>query len=350
MRSPSTTSPVLAGAGVSARSSKSASSPAIWPASRAAWSNFDKPARDFLIYLKVEAGLAPATLEAYSRDLRDLFAHLEQRIITDLKRLKPADLAEHTRHLHRERKLDPASIARHLATLRVFFRFLLANRLISDDPARLMEVPTRWKRLPGVLSPKQIKALLDSPVQMGKQRETASGAGGLPLWVRDRAMFELMYAAGLRASEVGALRVNEFNPTLGVVLVTGKGNKQRLVPIGKPAQQWVKRYLEEVREPLVNKWSDERDEHRLLLSATGRPLERIAVWQIVRRCADAAGLSKVHPHMLRHSFATHLLAGGADLRVVQELLGHSDIATTQIYTHVDRSRLREVVKKHHPRG
>jgi integrase/recombinase XerD len=313
----------------------------------ASWPDFAKPARDFLIYLKVEAGLAPATLEAYSRDLRDLFTHLGARNITDLRELKPADLAEHTRYLYRERKLDPASIARHLATLRVFFRYLCANRVLSDDPARLMEPPTRWKRLPGVLSPKQMKALLDGPLTMAKEGD--AGANG-KLWIRDRAMLELMYAAGLRASEVGALRVNEYNPTLGVVLVTGKGNKQRLVPIGKPSMQWADRYLKEVRGPLMQRFTDGRDKQRLLLSNNGRPLERIAVWQIVRRCANAAGLHEVHPHMLRHSFATHLLAGGADLRVVQELLGHADIATTQIYTHVDRSRLRDVVKKHHPRG
>ena len=298
----------------------------------------------------MEAGLAPATLEAYSRDLRDLFGHLRQRKISDLKRLRPNDLAEHTRYLHRERKLDPASIARHLATLRVFFRFLQANRVIEDDPARLLEVPTRWKRLPGVLSPKQIKALLEAPLTMATDAKNGDVGMLARLWIRDRAMLELMYAAGLRASEVGALRANEFNPTLGVVLVTGKGNKQRLVPVGKPAQQWVKRYLDEVREPLLKRFGDQRDQQRLLLSATGRPLERVAVWQIVRRCANVGGLKDVHPHMLRHSFATHLLAGGADLRVVQELLGHSDIATTQIYTHVDRSRLRDVVKKHHPRG
>jgi integrase/recombinase XerD len=300
------------------------------------------------MYLKVEAGLAPASLEAYARDLRDLFAHMIERGRKDPRDIKPTDLAEHTRFLHRARQLDPASIARHLATLRVFFRFLLANRRIDDDPARLLEVPTRWKRLPGVLSPKQMKALLDAPLAMGTQRDADDNCP--QLWLRDKAMLELMYASGLRASEVGLLRTNEYNPTLGVVLVTGKGNKQRLVPVGGPAQQWIGRYIDEARAPLISKWPDGRDDQRLLLSASGRPLERVAVWQIVRRCANAAGLHKVHPHMLRHSFATHLLVGGADLRVVQELLGHSDISTTQIYTHVDRSRLRDVVKKHHPRG
>jgi integrase/recombinase XerD len=315
-------------------------------------SGFDRPAHDFLMYLKVEAGLASATLEAYGRDLRDLFEHMLARGVKEPQRIRPDDLAEHTRYLHRERKLDPASIARHLATLRVFFRFLLANRLIEDDPARLMETPTRWKRLPGVLSPRQMKALLEAPLTMAREAASGKGDASEPggLWLRDKAMLELMYASGLRASEVGLLRANEYNATLGVVLVTGKGNKQRMVPVGRPAQKWMTRYVDEVRSPLVKKWADGREDQRLLLSNNGRPLERIAVWQIVRRCANAAGLHKVHPHMLRHSFATHLLAGGADLRVVQELLGHADIATTQIYTHVDRSRLRDVMKKHHPRG
>lgn len=298
---------------------------------------FAQPVRDFLTYLRVEAGLSPATLEAYGRDLRDLTDHLGELKIEHTAKVKPTHLAEHVRHLHRRRELEPTSIARHLATIRVFFRFLYANGAIKEDPTRLLETPTKWKRLPGVLSPKQMKSLLAAP-------DPDTGR----LWLRDKAMLELMYAAGLRASEVGALRTNEYNPTLGVLIVTGKGNKQRLVPIGRPAQEWTGRYLDELRTEQLH-FGDGRDDRRLLLSNTGRPLERVAVWQIVRRCANRAGLRKVHPHMLRHSFATHLLAGGADLRVVQELLGHSDIATTQIYTHVDRTRLHEVVRKHHPR-
>ena len=285
----------------------------------------------------MEAGLAAATLEAYEGDLRDLALHLEQLKVASIESVTAHELAAHVRHLHRERKLEPTSIARHLATLRVFFRYLLANRIITDDPTRLLETPTRWKRLPGVLSQKQMSKLLGGP-------DECSGR----LWLRDRAMLEAMYAAGLRASEVGALQLSQYNQTLGVLLVTGKGAKQRLVPIGKPAQQWIDRYLAELRPELAH-FDDGRDDQRLLLSHSGRPLERVAVWQIVRRAALRAGLHKVHPHMLRHSFATHLLAGGADLRVVQELLGHCDIATTQIYTHVDRSRLRHVVQKHHPR-
>ena len=298
---------------------------------------FEQPVREFLTYLKVEAGLAPATLRAYALDLRDLSQHMADAGVEQPGAVQPRHLAEHVRYLHREREMEPTSIARHLATLRMFFRFLVANRQIEEDPTRLLETPTRWKRLPGVLTPKQMKDLLKTP-------DAESGR----LWLRDKAMLEMMYAAGLRASAVGALRVNEYNATLGVLTVTGKGSKQRLVPIGRPAQEWVQRYLDELRGELT-RFGDGRDERRLLLSNTGRPLERVAVWQIVRRLAPKAGLRNVHPHMLRHSFATHLLIGGADLRVVQELLGHSDIAPTQIYTHVDRSRLREVVRKHHPR-
>ena len=298
---------------------------------------FADPVGEFLTWLRVEAGLSPATLDAYGRDLRDLVGDLCKQGVRSVEHTEPDHLAEHLRGLHRHRGLQASSIARHLATLRVFFRFLLANERIGDDPTRLLESPTRWKRLPGVLSPGKMKKLLAAPApEHGR------------LWLRDKAMLELMYAAGLRASEVAMLGIDDYNTTVSVLLVTGKGLKQRLVPVGRPARESTDRYLTELR-PRLGRWSDGRDARRLLLSNTGRPLERVAVWHIVRRNARAAGLGDVHPHQLRHSFATHLLAGGADLRVVQELLGHADIATTQIYTHVDRSRLREVIRKHHPR-
>jgi integrase/recombinase XerD len=300
-------------------------------------SSFEQPVREFVSYLRVEAGLAPATLDAYSRDIRDMVADLEAQGVTKPSDCQAEHLAEHLRKLHRERGMESSSIARHLATLRVLFRFMHANGLIDENPARLLERPTQWRRLPGVLSPRQVQALIEAP---------SPEAG--ELWLRDRALLELLYAGGLRATEISLLRMNEYNTTLAVLTVTGKGNKQRIVPIGKPAQEWLERYLAETR-PLLMRFADGRDEQRLMLSNTGRPLERVAVWQIVRRNAVRAGMRDVHPHMLRHSFATHMLAGGADLRVVQELLGHADIATTQVYTHVDRTRLRAVVKKHHPR-
>ncbi len=299
---------------------------------------FDHARKIFLTWIRVEAGLAPATQEAYGRDLDDLFTDLIDAGVDSLSSLHPNHLSDHLRRLHRERGMQPSSITRHLATLRVFFRFLQAEHLIENDPARLLERPTRWRRLPGVMGPGQMRKLIEQP-----------GPDDGRLWLRDRAMLELMYAAGLRASEVGALRLGEYYPNQGVITVTGKGNKQRLVPIGRPAIEWTDRYAAELRPELM-RFGDGRDRGRLLLSNTGRPLERVAVWQIVRRHALGAGLKDVHPHKLRHSFATHLLMGGADLRIVQELLGHADIATTQIYTHVDRGRLHGVVKKHHPRA
>ncbi|MBG80809.1 MAG: tyrosine recombinase [Phycisphaerales bacterium] len=300
-------------------------------------SSFDQPVREVLGWLRIEAGLSSATLTAYQRDLDDLVEDMRKRGITNPADVTPRHLADHLQHLHRDRGLQPSSISRHLSTIRTFFRYLEADKRLEHNPASPLTPPTRWKRLPGVMTPRQMKKLL----------EAANPSAGR-LWLRDRAMIELMYAAGLRASEVGTIRIHDYKETLGVILVHGKGNRERLVPVGKPARRAVQQYREQLY-PELTRFGDERDEDRLLLSNTGRPLERVAVWQIVRRLAKLAELENIHPHMLRHSFATHLLAGGADLRVVQELLGHSDIATTQIYTHVDRSRLKSVVANHHPR-
>jgi integrase/recombinase XerD len=241
------------------------------------------------------------------------------------------------RWLSRERGLDQRTVARRLASMRVFFRWMRSMGHAPADPARLLERPTMWKRLPDVLTPERMRTLVEAP-----SAETSA------LWLRDRAMLELMYGGGLRASEVCSLKVNDFHETLGSLVVTGKGRKQRVVPIGVPAIEWTRRYLTELR-PSLAIHIDRRDEYRLMLSNHGRPLTRVAVWQIVKRWAAAAGLSDVHPHVLRHSFATHLVGGGADLRVVQELLGHSSITTTQIYTHVSRGHLAEVLANCHPR-
>jgi len=300
-------------------------------------SNYDQQVRDFLSYLRVEAGLSSATLEAYRSDLELLRENLIAEGIHCSSNVTPALLASHIRYLHKKRGLQASSIARHLSTIRMFFRFLQASGRIESDPARLLETPTRWKRLPDVLSPKQMKQLINAATpDSGK------------LWQRDRVLVELMYAGGMWASEVVGIKPDDFKESLGVVMVTGKGSKQRLVPIGRPAIDAVQLYLDQLR-PTLLRFDDGRDGGRLLLSNTGRPLERVAVWQIVRKLSNNAGLGDVHPHTLRHSFATHMLAGGADLRVVQELLGHSDIGTTQVYTHIDRSQLKAVVAKYHPR-
>jgi integrase/recombinase XerD len=300
-------------------------------------SNYDQQVRDFFGYLRVEAGLSPATLESYRHDLDQLRKDLTADGVQNADDVSPAHLAAHIRSLHRDVGLQPSSVARHLSTIRMFFRYLQASNRIAEDPARLLETPTRWKRLPNVLSPKKMKHLI----------ETVDSDSGR-LWQRDRALVELMYAGGMRASEVAGIKLEEFKEALGVVMVTGKGNKQRLVPIGEPARNAVKQYVKEL-QPTLLRFGDGRDDGRLLLSNTGRPLERVAIWQIIRRIAKRAGLDDVHPHTLRHSFATHMLAGGADLRVVQELLGHSDIGTTQIYTHIDHSQLKAVITKYHPR-
>ncbi|MDP7518525.1 MAG: tyrosine recombinase [Phycisphaerales bacterium] len=301
-------------------------------------SGFDQPVRDFLTWLRVEGGLSAATLSAYGRDLRDLVEDMSEHDIVVPDDVGPRDLAAHVQTLHRDRGMQPSSIARHLSTIRMFFKYLEAERRIERSPAGPLVPPTRWKRLPGVLSPKQMRTLVE-----------AAAPGTSKLWQRDRALVEVMYGAGLRASETGTLQLSDWKQELAVVLVTGKGDKQRLVPIGGPAMEAIERYCKELR-PHLARFDDGRDEGRLLLSHTGRPIERVAVWQIIRRLAVRASLDNVHPHMLRHSFATHMLAGGADLRVVQELLGHADIATTQIYTHVDRSHLRDVVQQCLPRN
>ncbi|MEC9372526.1 MAG: site-specific tyrosine recombinase XerD [Planctomycetota bacterium] len=306
--------------------------------------DFNSVRDTFLTYIRVECGLAPNTIEAYARDLRDLFTDLESRGLATISEITPRHLAEHIASLRSERAMSASSVARHLATIKVLFRFLAAERRLEENPADWLDQPTRWSRLPSVLSPKDVRRLVEAP---------APPPGGwdgkiLPLWLRDRAMLELMYACGLRASEVGRIKHTDIHTTLGVVRVLGKGNRERLVPMGRPAEAALDSYLKECRPRLVR--PDGRDEGRLLLSRTGRPLERVAVWQIVKRHAATAGVKDVHPHTLRHSFATHMLMGGADLRVVQELLGHADIATTQIYTHVDKSRLKDVHRRFHPRA
>lgn len=295
-----------------------------------------------MTYLRVECGMSQNTLAAYGQDVRELLAHLAAlgaRAVADIDHRM---LAAHIAHLS-TRGLAASSVARHLATIKVFFRWITARTRQEQNPADFLDQPTRWKKIPNVLSPRQVRQLLAAPGP-----EAGEPPGALPLWIRDRAILELMYASGLRASEVGALRLDEILADLGVVRVTGKGDKQRLVPMGAPARTALEAYLTGCRPRLVR--PDARDAGRVFLSRTGRPLERVRVWQLVKKHAASAGLHNVHPHVLRHSFATHLLAGGADLRVVQELLGHADIGTTQIYTHVDKARLKSVHAKYHPRG
>jgi integrase/recombinase XerD len=343
---------------------------------------FDAAVRPFIAYLRVECGLAANTVDAYSRDLHDLDDFLLSKGVTDPLDTPPRTLVEHMAYLKNTRDLAGSSIARHLATIRMFFRFLESTGRLEQNPTDILERPTLWQRLPGVLSPEQMQRLLLAPLvssglidaprartaiegaiaEDDEQEQAGSQAGLAPpasfieakatdapgMWLRDAAMLELMYACGLRASETATLRTDDVLFTLGVVKVFGKGSKERLVPFGRPAERAVQRYLTHWRSKLDKQ--DGRDDHRLFLSRTGRPLDRIVVWQVVKKAAATAGLRDVHPHVLRHSFATHLLSGGADLRVVQELLGHANINTTQIYTRVDEPRLKAVHKRFHPRS
>jgi integrase/recombinase XerD len=287
-------------------------------------------------------------MEAYTRDLDTFLRDLLAAGLTDPAHLDPAHLIAHVRSLTRDRQYSPATVSRHIATLRVFSRWLVATGVLAANPADHLDQPHKWKTIPGVLSPAQMRRLLAAPAP---PQTPPTNPDTPPLWLRDRAILELMYASGLRASEVGAIGVGDLLTDAQAVKVLGKGDKQRLVPVGDPAWAAVHRYLRECR-PLIltaERAADRRDRARLFLSHAARPLDRVRVWQLVTHYARLAGLHDVHPHTLRHSFATHLLAGGADLRVVQDLLGHADIATTQIYTHVDSSRLRAVVRAHHPR-
>ncbi len=302
--------------------------------------------RGFINYLRIECGLLPASIEAYARDLEHLMLDLQMSGVDDPRETLPEQLIGHVRRMTSERGYNASTISRHLATIKVFYRWLLATGQTDDNPADHLDQPTKWKRLPGVLTPSQVRKLLEAP----RAPERATNAPSL--WMRDRAILELMYASGLRASEVGQIGLIDIMEKVGVVRVLGKGDKQRLVPMGKPAQRALRRYLEECRPMLINaeRAAERRDRGKLFLSRTGKPIERVRVWQIVKHWAKLAGRPKTSPHMLRHSCATHLLAGGADLRIVQELLGHSDITTTQIYTHVDRTSLHKTIRTLHPRG
>ena len=287
----------------------------------------------FVRYIGSECHLSENTVAAYQRDLRRLFAWLGNR---RLGQLKVSELAGYPAWLA-ELPLASKSIARHVASLKVFFRFLQLEGAITDNQAELLGSPKLWQRVPQVMSPEQVDHLLSGPRK----------SDGWPL--RDRALLELLYATGCRASEISTLRLRDVRLAERTVQCRGKGDKQRLIPLGARAIAAVEQYLQHERPQLAAKRTPLPD--WLLLSVRGDRLRRERIWELVKRYAARAGASdEVSPHSLRHSFATHLLAGGADLRHVQELLGHASIATTQIYTHVDSTRLKQVHQAFHPRA
>lgn len=289
----------------------------------------------FRHYIQSERGLAANTLLAYGRDLDRFSGWVAGGGLTDYLHPSLRDLSHYLDFLQAE-KLAPASAARHLVALKVFYRFLRLEERTTDGTVDLLGSPTLWDRIPQVLSPEQVTKLLDAPQPADRYQ------------LRDRALLETLYAAGCRASEVVGLSTGDVHLDSGFCKCQGKGGKQRIVPLGRPAVNALRAYLDGLRPKLV---ASMPDASRVFVSRGGKPLSREMLWVLVKKYVRRAGLNaKVSPHTLRHSFATHLLAGGADLRTVQELLGHSSIQTTQRYTHVDRDRLREIHRRFHPRG
>ena len=287
----------------------------------------------FLAHCRVEKGLAANSLESYSFDLKHFRTYMEGRPSAPTPPA-PEDLSRYLDTLA-QNGLSPRSVARRLTTLRNFFRFLLSEGRIAQDPTALLGAPRQWQTLPKYLNGDQIARLLEAP------------DAKKPLGLRDRAMLELLYACGLRVSELCSLKLTDLNEDLGFLRVTGKGSKTRMVPVGQRALSALEEYRQSARPALLKA----RSSPFLFVTARGGCLTRQAFWKLIVQHGKRAGIfHNLTPHVVRHSFATHLLEGGADLRSVQSMLGHSDISTTQIYTHVVRSRLRGVVDKHHPRS
>jgi integrase/recombinase XerD len=288
----------------------------------------------FCDHLTLERGLSARTADAYRRDVTRLATFMEARGIRRPADVGAAELREFVYHL-KDRGLQASSIRRSASAVRTYFAYLLAEGQVVSDPTDRVELPRAWRRLPDVLSRTDVAKILDAPDPMH------------PFFWRDKAMLEFTYASGVRVGELITLKVRDVDLQEGLALVLGKGAKERLVPVGRQALQALVVYLREIRPRLARGSS----EGAVFLNARGSPLSRMGVWKILQQNVKRAGVKKrVTPHTLRHSFATHLLEGGADLASVQEMLGHADIATTQIYTHVEREYLRDVHRRFHPRA
>lgn len=291
-------------------------------------------ASEFTSYLDVECGLSVNTVAAYRRDLEAFARFLAARGVTSAQEISEDHIVQFQLR-EKDRGLSGASVARALSAVRMFLRFLAAEGHIAGSAADNVEMPRRWRTLPDVLSVDEVDRLIAEP------------NGGSPLELRDRAILETLYSVGTRAQEVVDLKLESVNLEYRFIRCFGKGAKERLVPLGERCREAIGAYLKDVRPAL-----DRGDRSlNLFLSRTGRKLSREMIWKIVRKYARRSGIAKrISPHTLRHSFATHMLEGGADLRAVQELLGHESISTTEIYTHVDRARLKSIHKRFHPRG
>jgi integrase/recombinase XerD len=287
----------------------------------------------YLESLAVERGLSRNTVDGYRNDLSRLGEALAKKGGRDLLAALPADLSAHMRDLQRQ-GLSPRSSARALSAIRGFYEHLVTAGERKDNPAVNLLPPKLWKPLPKVLSEDEVEALLAAPDV------------GTPLGLRDRAMLELLYATGLRVSELVGLTLPQLRLDVGFLIAFGKGSKERVVPVGEQAETWVKRYLGEVRPELA------RGRHQAVFAnKDGDPMSRVGFWMLIKKHGLKAGLrAEISPHVLRHSFATHLLEHGADLRAVQTMLGHADISTTQIYTHIHQQRLKSLYDRFHPRS
>ncbi|MBX7219580.1 MAG: site-specific tyrosine recombinase XerD [Blastocatellia bacterium] len=295
--------------------------------------------KEFLGYLRVERGLSANTLEAYARDLKKV-TDFAQSLGKAPHSLDQKNLLGFLEWLKKS-GLEARSIGRVLVTVRNYFKFLLLDGHLKSDPTANLNTPKTWQTLPQVLTVQEIEKLLAQP-----DSQTFDG-------LRDRTLLELMYATGMRVSETVGLQLGDCNLETGIVTCLGKGSKQRQVPIGRSALDWMRRYLE-ARTKLLASQERTKKPHRLeealFLTSQGKPLNRQICWKLISEYGRRAGLGRMTPHMLRHSFATHLLEYGADLRSVQLLLGHSDIATTQVYTHITNQRLKDIYEKFHPRA
>lgn len=291
------------------------------------------PVAEFLGALQLEWGASPNTLSAYRRDLAGF-----QRFLRDhrraMRQVGNSEISQYLLRLKRE-GLGPRSVARHLSAVRGLYRFLLREGWLRRDPTEQLETPRLPQRLPRTLAFEEVAALIES------------ADPDSPVGLRDRALLELLYATGMRASECNALRIEDVNLSAGYVVVTGKGSRQRLVPVGAQALHWIRRYLKEARPAMVKR----RNPGTLFVNRRGGSLSRQGVWGVIKKAARRAGVRRgVSPHTLRHSFASHLLERGADLRSVQTMLGHADISTTQIYTHLSSRAVREMYMRFHPRA
>jgi integrase/recombinase XerD len=285
--------------------------------------------------LQGERGLADNTLLAYTRDLTKYLHFIAGGGVADFLAPSLRELAVYLGYL-REDGLSPRSVARCLVALRMFYRFLRLEERVRDSAVDLISSPALWERIPHVLSPESVSKLLEAPLAIDR------------FYLRDRALLETLYATGARASEAAGLKMEDLYLDSGFLKCFGKGNKQRVVPLGRPAVNTLRSYLETLRPKLI---AGRSEAPFVFVSRGGKGLTREMVWVLVKKYVKRAGITgKVSPHTLRHSFATHVLAGGADLRTVQEMLGHASIQTTQIYTHVDRDRLKAIHRQFHPRG